>query len=56
MVDNFSTPPERTVWENTNGTRLLTVSGLVKPGTYKVIKTVNDDGNVVLEFIEQDNG
>lgn len=56
MIDNFSKPVKRTVWQNTNGTRLLTVSGLVKPGTYEVKKTVNESGNIVLELEEVENG
>lgn len=49
MLSDFTDKVERKVWENTNGTRLMTVSGLLKPGKYKIGRTKEDDGTIVLE-------
>ena len=39
---------ERKVWENTNGTHLLTVTGLLEEGEYRVEKKVEEDGTIRL--------
>lgn len=49
-LDEYENTVTRTVWESSDRTRLLTVTSLLKPGKYEVDKTVNEEGNIVLEF------
>lgn len=55
-LDDYSHPVDRSVWENKNGSKVTTVTGLLQQGKYKVDKTENDDGTVVLKYtpIEED--
>jgi len=50
-LDDYSHPVERSVWENKNGSRVTTVTGLLEEGKYRVEKTEDDDGNIVLKYI-----
>lgn len=49
-IDEYSDPVDRSVWENKNGSRVTTVSGLLEEGKYEVSKKVKEDGTVVLEY------
>jgi hypothetical protein len=48
-LNGFDSGVERKVWENQNGTRLLTVSGLLETGDYEIESRKSDDGTVILE-------
>lgn len=49
-ISDYNDGVNRTVWESSNDTRLLTVTGLLKPGEYLINKSVNEDGNIILEL------
>lgn len=55
-LDDYSHPVERSVWENKNGSRVTTVTGLLEEGKYRVEKTKDDDGNIVLKYIHIEDG
>lgn len=48
-LEDLRTPKTRKVWENTQGTVLMTVTGFLEEGEYEVGKSVQEDGTVVLE-------
>lgn len=51
-LDDYKDTVNRSVWENPNGSKLLTVTGLLKTGSYEIKKQENDDGTIVLELTE----
>jgi hypothetical protein len=56
IVDEFRNYTEKTVWENSNGTHLMTVTGLLETGEYNVEKEVREDDTTILEFHPQETG
>lgn len=55
-LDDYNHPVERSVWENKNGSRVTTVTGLLKEGKYRVNRREKDDGTVVLEYEPVETG
>lgn len=49
MLDDFAHPVERKVWENKNGAKLLTVTGLLGTGNFEINRKIDDNGTVILE-------
>jgi hypothetical protein len=53
-LDDYNHPVQRSVWENKNGSRVTTVTGLLNPGKYEVDKTEKKNGKIVLEYTPVD--
>lgn len=46
--EDMDSRKSRTVWENSTGSHLLTVTGLLQAGTYDITKEIEDDGTITL--------
>lgn len=49
-LNDYNHPVDRSVWENKNGSKVTTVTGLLQEGKYRVNKTEQDDGTILLEY------
>jgi hypothetical protein len=49
LADELRDSMGRKVWESTNGSNLLTVTGLLQEGEYLIEKDVRKDGTIVLQ-------
>lgn len=55
-IDEYQDKVDRSVWENKNGSKVTTVSGLLNTGKYRVKKQEKDNGTVVLEYVPIEDG
>jgi hypothetical protein len=49
-LNDYNYPVNRSVWENKNGSKVTTVTGLLQEGRYRVSKTEQSDGSILLEY------
>jgi len=54
MIDDFRKSVVRKVWKHSNGSKLMTVSGLLDEGEYEICLEHKQDGTVVLECKPKD--
>lgn len=52
-LDDLNSEVSRSVWETKTGSKIMTVSGLLDTGKYKITKEKDGD-RVILECVKQD--